>query len=151
MNLNLLAPIFGDFNIKGAEIIPKLCPYCHGGAHGDKNTFALNTENHTFNCQRAAAGNRGTSRGFCETLGSSPTEYIPRQSESSTSALPSPLSAAAGQYRGISVPGVSPMIPHVLTVSEGTNRKKWYSRTMRQRRPSRTNSRPSSSIVPLES
>ena len=50
---------FGEFTTKGAEIIPKLCPYCHGGAHGDKNTFALNMESHVFKCQRGSCGRQG--------------------------------------------------------------------------------------------
>lgn len=50
---------FGDFTIKGDEIVPKLCPYCHGGSHGDKNTFALNLETHVFKCQRGSCGQQG--------------------------------------------------------------------------------------------
>lgn len=50
---------FGDFTIKGAEIVPRLCPYCHGGAHSDKNTFALNVEDHVFKCQRGSCGQQG--------------------------------------------------------------------------------------------
>ena len=34
----------GDYRVQGAEIKPRLCPYCRGGQHGDKYTFALNTE-----------------------------------------------------------------------------------------------------------
>lgn len=49
----------GEFTVKGDEIIPTLCPYCHGGSHGDKYTFALNTVNHTFNCKRGSCGKQG--------------------------------------------------------------------------------------------
>lgn len=49
----------GDFTIKGAEIVPKLCPYCKGGRHGDKGTFALNMEKHTFKCLRGSCGKQG--------------------------------------------------------------------------------------------
>ncbi len=49
----------GDYTVKGAEIVPKLCPYCKGGQHGDKGTFALNTEKHTFKCFRGSFGKQG--------------------------------------------------------------------------------------------
>ena len=50
---------FGEFTTKGEEIIPKYCPYCHGGQHGDKGTFALNMEKHTFKCLRGSCGKQG--------------------------------------------------------------------------------------------
>ncbi len=49
----------GDYAVKGAEIMPKLCPYCKGGQHGDKNTFALNMDKHTFKCLRGSCGKQG--------------------------------------------------------------------------------------------
>ena len=36
----------GDFKLKGQEIVPRYCPYCRGGQHGDKETFALNIKTH---------------------------------------------------------------------------------------------------------
>lgn len=47
------------FAIKGQEIVPTYCPVCHGGQNGDKNTFALNYENETFNCKRGSCGVQG--------------------------------------------------------------------------------------------
>lgn len=32
----------GQYKVKGNELRATLCPYCKGGAHGDKDTFALN-------------------------------------------------------------------------------------------------------------
>lgn len=49
----------GEFTVKGNEIIPTYCPYCKGGQHNDKYTFALNAENHTFNCRRGSCGKQG--------------------------------------------------------------------------------------------
>jgi twinkle protein len=49
----------GTFKTKGDEIIPVLCPFCKGGDHQDKYTFALNMENHTFNCRRGSCGKTG--------------------------------------------------------------------------------------------
>jgi twinkle protein len=51
---------FGKFEVKGKEIIPKLCPYCKGGNHGDEGTFALNMDKLTFNCRRGTCGETGT-------------------------------------------------------------------------------------------
>lgn len=48
-----------SWTVKGNEIVPTLCPYCNGGTHHDKYTFALNTENHTFNCKRGSCGKQG--------------------------------------------------------------------------------------------
>lgn len=49
----------GEFKIKGAEIVPKFCPFCEGGSHNDRETFALNYENHTYNCKRGSCGVSG--------------------------------------------------------------------------------------------
>ena len=38
---------------KGNELFFSQCPYCHGGKHGDKDTFSINLENGTFNCFRS--------------------------------------------------------------------------------------------------
>lgn len=62
---------FGEYKIKGAEIIPALCPRCGGGGHRDKNTFALNTENHTFNCRRGSCGISGHFSELCREFGES--------------------------------------------------------------------------------
>lgn len=43
----------------GDEIQFEFCPYCHGGDHKDKNTFAINAANGKFNCLRATCGKRG--------------------------------------------------------------------------------------------
>ncbi|HJC22018.1 MAG TPA: AAA family ATPase [Candidatus Butyricicoccus avicola] len=49
----------GDFKIKGQEIVPRYCPYCKGGQHSDRETFALNMEKHTFKCLRGSCGKQG--------------------------------------------------------------------------------------------
>lgn len=59
----------GEYKIKGNEIIPKYCPYCHGGNHGDKYTFALNMEKKTFNCKRGTCGEQGTFYKLCKDFG----------------------------------------------------------------------------------
>lgn len=42
-----------------AEIVPSLCPFCHGGDHGDQNTFALSLDKGLFVCKRGSCGKRG--------------------------------------------------------------------------------------------
>ena len=59
----------GEFSIKGAEIVPKLCPYCRGGQHGDKDTFALNMDKHTFKCLRGSCGQQGHFSELCRKFG----------------------------------------------------------------------------------
>lgn len=60
---------FGEYTIKGEEIIPKLCPFCRGGQHGDKETFALNMEKHTYNCMRGSCGAHGHFAALCQEKG----------------------------------------------------------------------------------
>jgi twinkle protein len=57
--LELARVYLGDFAIKGDEIIPRLCPFCRGGQHHDKETFALNMEKHTYKCLRGSCGAQG--------------------------------------------------------------------------------------------
>ncbi len=61
----------GKFKIKGAEIVPTLCPFCSGGDSRDKNTFALNSENHTYNCKRGSCGKSGHFTELCKEYGES--------------------------------------------------------------------------------
>lgn len=49
----------GEYKLKGNEIVPKYCPFCGGGEHRDKGTFALNVSNHTYNCKRGSCGVSG--------------------------------------------------------------------------------------------
>ena len=48
-----------DYRQRGDEIVAKLCPFCHGGQHGDKYTFSINTEKHVYKCQRGSCGAEG--------------------------------------------------------------------------------------------
>lgn len=59
----------GEFKMNGAEIIPKYCPFCHGGEHKDRFTFALNTEKHTFKCLRGSCGKQGHFSELCRHFG----------------------------------------------------------------------------------
>lgn len=45
---------FGEYKIKNGQIIPMYCPLCGGGAHQDKETFAINTYNGLWNDLRGS-------------------------------------------------------------------------------------------------
>lgn len=47
------------YRIKEDEIIPELCPLCHGGEHGDRHTFALNIKEGVYVCKRGSCGAKG--------------------------------------------------------------------------------------------
>ena len=57
------------YKVKGGEIVPDLCPFCHGGTHRDKETFALNTESGAYNCRRGSCGAQGSFRQLCREFG----------------------------------------------------------------------------------
>jgi twinkle protein len=57
------------YKVKNNEIIPELCPYCKGGQHHDKGTFALNISKLTYNCARGKCSKTGTFRQLCNDFG----------------------------------------------------------------------------------
>lgn len=67
--LELARAYLGEFTIKGAEITPKYCPFCRGGQHGDKETFSLNMEKHTYKCLRGSCGAQGHFSELCKHFG----------------------------------------------------------------------------------
>lgn len=62
----------GQYKIKGNEIIPTYCPFCHGGQHKDKDTFALNIDKGTYNCKRGKCGVAGSFSQLCREFGETP-------------------------------------------------------------------------------
>lgn len=64
------------YKVKGNEIIPRECPYCHGGKHHDKKTFALNAQKLTFNCLRGSCGKKGTFNQLCKDFGETSDQQI---------------------------------------------------------------------------
>lgn len=59
----------GEFRVSGNEIKPTYCPFCYGGQSRDKFTFALNSENHTYNCKRGSCGQQGHFSALCRHFG----------------------------------------------------------------------------------
>lgn len=47
------------FKVKGDEIVPLYCPVCHGGEHGDRETFAINIGSGLACCKRGSCNWRG--------------------------------------------------------------------------------------------
>lgn len=98
----------GDYRVQGAEIKPRLCPYCRGGQHGDKYTFALNMNKHTFICLRGSCGKQGHFSQLLRDFGEQPDKvYAPLVTRSYVKPQPPKISreGAAMQYikqRGIS-------------------------------------------------
>lgn len=54
----------------GQEIIPLLCPFCHGGDHNDRYTFALSVEKGCYVCKRGSCGAQGSVEELARFLGS---------------------------------------------------------------------------------
>ena len=50
-----ILPHLNGYKEKGDEIIATYCPFCHGGQHKDKDTFAINKITGAYNCMRKAA------------------------------------------------------------------------------------------------
>ena len=60
---------FEEYKQHGNEIIPKYCPYCHGGENKDKYSFALNVDKQTFNCKRGSCAKQGHFSELCRDFG----------------------------------------------------------------------------------
>ena len=58
------------------EIIPEYCPFCHGGAHGDKKSFALSVDYGVYVCKRGSCGQRGRFDALFEHFGEKPDEKL---------------------------------------------------------------------------
>ena len=59
----------GDYKIRRSEIVPKFCPFCKGGQHNDKNTFAMSVSEGTYNCKRGSCGVSGSFYNLLEEFG----------------------------------------------------------------------------------
>ena len=57
------------YKVKGDEIVAQKCPFCHGGNSHDKDSFALNTVNKTYNCKRGSCNKQGHFTTLCKEFG----------------------------------------------------------------------------------
>lgn len=89
------------YKIKGNEIVPSLCPFCHGGDHRDKDTAAMNIENGAFNCKRGSCGKQLSFWQLCKEFGEEPDRpefNSPRRSYRRPQTKITPLVDAAEKY-----------------------------------------------------
>lgn len=129
----------GDFTIKGAEIIPTYCPFCHGGDNRDKNKFALNTENHTYNCKRGSCGQKGHFSELCKIFGEKmddqKTVYVRKKYKMPEPVIEKPIDTVAEYLKsrlinedtiekfGISSKDGNMVIPFYKTAEDFTEKK----------------------------
>lgn len=66
------------------EIVPALCPFCHGGDNHDEYTFALSIDKGVFVCKRGTCGKRGRFDQLAKHMGSS--DSLPFKASSVSSA-----------------------------------------------------------------
>ena len=57
--ITFAAAHLSPYRVRGDELIPDLCPFCQGGEHGDRYTFALNLTDGVYVCKRGQCGARG--------------------------------------------------------------------------------------------
>lgn len=89
------------YKVKNNEIIPALCPFCNGGQHHDKETFALNVQKQTYNCKRGSCGQQGHFNQLLKAFGEQPEQvydtYRPRQYKKPTAKI-EPITDQAEKY-----------------------------------------------------
>ena len=60
------------YKVSGDELIPVYCPFCKGGQHHDKDTFALNMVEQVYKCLRGSCGVQGHFVELCRHFGEKP-------------------------------------------------------------------------------
>lgn len=68
----LAGQYLSPYKLRNEQIIPRYCPFCNGGEHHDKETFALNSQTGAYNCQRGSCGAKGGFRQLAEHFGVEP-------------------------------------------------------------------------------
>ena len=92
-----------EYQVKGEEIVPVYCPYCHGGKYGkDKYTFALNEDNGTYNCKRGSCAVAGTFNQLLKDFGEKSADFEIRKPRQKSYQKPTtqtkPASSKVEQY-----------------------------------------------------
>ena len=104
--IDLAQKHLGQFRTKGNELVPIYCPFCQGGEHHDKYTFALHRDTGAYNCKRGSCGATGSFQQLSEHFGeSSGREYElykpapPRTYKPPTAKLATPApTSKVGEY-----------------------------------------------------
>lgn len=58
--INLAEKHFEDFKVRNGQVIPRYCPFCHGGENRDINTFAVGLYNGAYQCLRGNCNEKGS-------------------------------------------------------------------------------------------
>lgn len=67
----------GEFKIRNNQIVTRFCPFCNGGEHNDKDTFAVGLHNGAFSCMRGGCNKTGSFKELSEFFGEATTNvYI---------------------------------------------------------------------------
>ena len=74
--LDLCKRHLGEYRIRNGQIVAKLCPFCHGGASGDQETFSVGMYNGAFSCLRGGCSKTGSFRDLCEFFGERPARIV---------------------------------------------------------------------------
>lgn len=68
-----IAEVIGErlapYTIRGDELVPEYCPFCRGGEHRDRRTFALNMADGVYVCKRGSCGAKGRVETLARRLG----------------------------------------------------------------------------------
>lgn len=69
---------FGEWRIRNGQLVAEYCPFCHGGASGDKETFAVGLENGAYNCMRGSCNASGSIKDLLAHFGEeAPANFAP--------------------------------------------------------------------------
>lgn len=74
--MDLAEKHLGSFKIRNGQIVTDLCPMCHGGDNGDRETFSVGLHNGAYNCLRGSCGVKGNFRDLCNFFGEKTPEDL---------------------------------------------------------------------------
>ena len=99
------------YKIRNGQVIPTRCPFCGGGANGDKETFAVGMYNGCFSCLRGSCNGingvrEGTFKQLCNYFGEAAFEF---------SALPKTIKSSKKVYDKPDPAKLKPITDEIIT------------------------------------
>lgn len=73
--ISLAEKHFEDFKVRNGQVIPRYCPFCHGGDNRDTNTFAVGLYNGAFQCLRGNCNKKGSFSQLLNYFGENSANY----------------------------------------------------------------------------
>lgn len=78
--IELASKHFGEYKIRNGQVVPKFCPICGGGEHGDKETFAVGLYNGCWSemrgsCPGINGAKEGSFKQLCNYFGEAAFEF----------------------------------------------------------------------------